>query len=165
MWTTLWPEILVGIIVALLSGAATAGLGWLTYRHERKRKELAAIRRLIGELARRRSLEMTDSVSERPAAGPGHADYDAVTTSIFEVRKSIDEARVASRDVSDVHTVLDDMTASCNFYLRMSRRNPRRYVFQLASLRSELASGLTSLRTIHPTLPDGDLGSKAVRTA
>ncbi|MGO2534340.1 hypothetical protein, partial [Arthrobacter rhombi] len=90
---------------------------------------------------------------------------DAVTKSIFKARKSIDEARVASRDVSDVHDVLDEMTASCNCFWRTSRGAPSQYVFQLDVRRSALASGLAALRKVHPALPKDSPGSTAVRQA
>lgn len=163
MWTTFWPDILGGIVVAALSGLATVGFGWLAYRHERKRHEQAAMRRLIGDFARRRALEQSDDVSDRPGVKRGHPDFDYVTSSIFQARTAIDEARVSSRDVSDVHPVLDEMTAACNSFLRASRREPTKYVIELDQLRSKLAQGISRIRTIHPGLPCDAPGGKAVR--
>lgn len=157
MWTTFFPDVLVGIIVAAL----TALFGWFAYRHEQKRQERAAVRRLIGGLARRRAFNIADAAVQLVDAGPGDHDFDTVVRSVISVRKAIDEARVASREQSAIHPVLDHMTADCNSYLECSHRVPNTYIIELSALRASLSKRIATMHSIHSSLPLDEPGSKA----
>ncbi len=159
MVTTFLLDILVGIIVAAL----TALFGWFAYRHEQKRRERAALQRLIGNLARRRAFEVADLEIREVDAGPGDQNFDSVVKSVISARAAIDEARVASRERSHVHPLLDQMTADCNIYIENSQNNPSAYIVEVVDLRDLLHKRIAELHSIHPSLPTYEPGSKAFR--
>ncbi|WP_417215672.1 hypothetical protein [Arthrobacter sp.] len=167
MWINVITDVLGGLLVAIVAGVTTWLLGRHTYRRELEKKEIGGLRRLIGDLARKRALVEPQSLSRVESAGPGHRDFDAVSASVFNVRNAVDEARLAARDEdsSEVHHILDQMSLHCNDYLHGSRHDPENYPSQIHVLRVSLIRELGLLRKVHQELPDDEPGSKAYGAA
>ncbi|MBM6622256.1 hypothetical protein JTF08_11615 [Micrococcaceae bacterium RIT802] len=163
MFATFPSDLIVGAIVAVATAAIAVFLGRRSYRKERMKREISGLRRLIGELARKRALVEPKSLTRVWKARDGHADFDGVSSSVLDVRRAIDEARLAARDDvdSEVHTLLDQMSMHCNEYLHNSRHDSRNYRALIHDLRLSLKVELHELCRIHPELPKDEPGSKA----
>jgi hypothetical protein len=128
-----WRGALFGAVVGAL---LTAVIAYGAYRWERRRVELAALRRLMRELSERRAFREAREVRVFGARWRG--DYRRANQSIVDARNSIRDTRSLLIGRKSDQQTLTRMIQACNDYLESSEESADLYYSHLARLRERL---------------------------
>ena len=154
MWTTFLPDLIVAVAGAFFTVAIAVVTFWLASR----RRELQAIRSLVGELHHRRAL--TEIAGPRRLKRARRlSDFSQAANSVLTIKEEIRRARDSSRPKPRLQAIFASMTRSCNRYLEVSAAKPNEYLFLLQDLRQEIALDvcrLTKERSGVPNLSPGE---------
>lgn len=146
MWnSSLWSDILVAVIGAVLAACLTVLIAYRTYRLQERLKEKTVLTNLIHDLHHKRALRAI-----HPKSVPGAAqssDYQRTTDSVLEIREWIRTARNSLPPASLAGPTLSTMMVACNLHLSHSDRDPNAYRTCLMMLRKALHAGVIEVCT------------------
>lgn len=144
MWDSFWPDLLV----ALIGGAVTVFVAFVTYLARSGLQERRLLQSLIDELHRRRALSVVNpepipDAEDRP-------DFLRANASVLSMKEEVRMARNGVRKIASLQDPLSAMTRACNQYLELSALHPSDYALLLAELQGHLAKSVLDLATARP---------------
>jgi hypothetical protein len=149
MWTTFWPDLLIGVLGAVL----TVAIAVVSYRVQQRLANKQLVRNLADDLAMRRAFEeITPSVSSLESV-----DGQRCLSSLRSAQQQISAVRDQIAPDHQLRAVLQEMVAWSREFKNLTDENPYQWQIALMDVRAELVSRLRRierLMRLKKRLPD-----------
>jgi hypothetical protein len=140
MWTTFWPDLLIGVIGAVL----TVAIAVVSYRVQQRLANKQLVRNLADDLAIRRAFEeITPFVSSLESI-----DGQQCRSSLESAQKQISAIRDQIAPDDQLRAVLQEMVAWSREFKNLTDANPDQWQFALMDVRAELVSRLRRIEKL-----------------